>query len=60
MCFLVCIRITFSCATAEMNALITHPKNYSKVNKIQMKNITQDKYGMSNQKPDKEQVIVDR
>jgi len=24
-CFLVCIRITFSCATAEMNSLITHP-----------------------------------
>jgi hypothetical protein len=32
-----------------MNSLITHPKNYSKVNEIQMKTITQDKYGMSKQ-----------
>jgi hypothetical protein len=57
--FLVRIRITFSCATAEMSSLITHPKNYSKVNEIQMKNITQDQYGMSKQKSDKRQVIVD-
>jgi hypothetical protein len=41
-----------------MNSLITHPKYYSKVNKIQMKNITQGKYGTSKQKPDKRQVIV--
>jgi len=59
MCFLVRIRITFPCATAEMNSLKTHPKNYSKVNEIRMKRITQDKYGMSKQKPDKRQVIVD-
>jgi len=37
------MRITFSCAAAEMNSLITHSKNYSKVNEMQMKNITQDK-----------------
>jgi hypothetical protein len=30
MCFLVCIRITFSCATAKMNSLITHPKKLFK------------------------------